>query len=93
MRMFETIVTVAFFAHWTCSLISLQWCCWQFVAWAGTLGNAVQALLTAEERVSHDFLMLPLSFSSFKTKRKSCNNSSKDFVLRCNASRAGFRTY
>jgi len=55
MRIFVTIVTVAFFAHWTCSLISLQWCCWQFVAWAGTLGNAVHSLVSAEERVSYYF--------------------------------------
>src|SRR6218665_2625189 len=24
---FVAIITVAFFAHWTCSLISMQWCC------------------------------------------------------------------
>src|SRR6218665_510512 len=28
LRDFVTIVTVAFFAHWTCSLICLQWCCY-----------------------------------------------------------------
>jgi len=26
-RIFLTIITVAFFAHWTCSLISMQWWC------------------------------------------------------------------
>jgi len=58
------------------------------------LGNAVQPLfLSAEERTSHYFLMLAFSFNtdrddihvalnSFKTKRKSCNRSSKDFVQR-----------
>jgi len=29
MRIFVTIITVAFLTHWTCSLIglSMQWCC------------------------------------------------------------------
>jgi len=26
MGLFVTITTVAFFAHWTCNLISMQWC-------------------------------------------------------------------
>jgi len=83
-----TIITVAFFAHWTRSLI-LKHAVYGVVAWAGTLGNAVHSLLSAEKRVSTIWLMLPLSFkyqlwwyNSFKTKRKSCNNSIKDFVLR-----------
>jgi len=28
MRIFVTIITVAFFAHWTCSMISMHWCCY-----------------------------------------------------------------
>jgi len=60
-----TIITVAFFAHWACSLISMQWYCCM-----GTLGNAVYSLLSAEERVSHYvffLLMLPLSFNTVVT--------------------------
>jgi len=45
MRIFVTIITVAFVAHWTFSDV---------VAWA-PLGNAVHSLLSAEERVYHYF--------------------------------------
>jgi len=60
MTIFVTIIRVAFFADWTCSLISMQWC---FVC-AGTLGSAVHSLLSAEERVSRYFLMLLLGFNT-----------------------------
>ena len=58
MGILVTIITVAFFDHWTCSLISKQ----GVVAWAETLGwgmSFTRTLLSAEERVSHYFLMLP----------------------------------
>src|SRR6218665_863174 len=61
MGIFVTIIIVAFFAHWTCSLISmLALHCRGIVAWAKTLWCAVNSLLSTEERVSHYFLMLPL---------------------------------
>src|SRR6218665_2932533 len=28
MRIFVMIITLAFSAHWSCSLISMQWCCY-----------------------------------------------------------------
>ena len=34
------------------------------MSWAGTLGNAFNSLLSAEERVSLFCLMLPLNFSA-----------------------------
>ena len=73
------------FAHWIqLSLISMQWfCC------IGGNENAVHSLFSAGERVSHYFFNFPLSFNTnydnitiFKTKRKSCNNFSKSFVIR-----------
>jgi|SRR6218665_2075021 len=61
MGIFVTIITVAFFAHWTCSLISMHWrsCMGRK---PGTLGFAVQSLLSAEESVSLYILMIPLTF-------------------------------
>jgi len=47
MGIFVTIITAAFFAHWTYSLISMQWCS----CMAGTLRYAVHSFLSAEDRV------------------------------------------
>jgi len=38
MRIFVTIITVAFLAHWTCSLINKQWC-WTVGAFGGNFGG------------------------------------------------------
>jgi len=62
--LFVTIITVPFFVHWTCSLITIsrQWCC--CVGENVGEANVVHSLLSEEEDVSHYFLMLPLSFNT-----------------------------
>ena len=87
MRIFVTIITVAFLAHWTCSLINKQWC-WTVGAFGGNFGgNVIHSLLSAVKHLSHYFLILPLSFNrpnnyySFNTERKSCNDISIMFCL------------
>src|SRR6218665_3358844 len=63
MGIFVTIITVAFFAHCrTCSLISMHWRSCMHGRKLGTLGFAVQSLLSAEESVSLYILMIPLTF-------------------------------
>jgi len=57
-----TVMFIMFFAHWTCSLISMHAAV--LLPGRGTLVNAVHSLLPAEERVSHYFLILPLSFNT-----------------------------
>jgi len=60
MKILVTIITVAFFAQWTCSLMSMQW----RSCMGGNSGECrsfhrfksmVHSLLSAEERVSHYF--------------------------------------
>jgi len=61
MGVFVTIITVAFFAHWTCSLISMQWCCCK----VGDVGECrSQASFRGRTLVPHYFVMLPLSFNT-----------------------------
>ena len=82
---FVTIITVAFLAHGTCSLICLQWCCYM-----GRNIGEYRSLTSfcVGPRLPHSFFKFPLNCNtnydgiSFKTKCKSCNNSSKEFVLR-----------
>ena len=56
MRIFVPIITVLLLTGHAAA-------CSDVLDWAGTLGNAVHSLLSAEERVSHNFLILFLSFN------------------------------
>src|SRR6218665_46088 len=60
MRIFVTIIIVPFFAHWTCSLISRQWCC----CLGGNIGEC-RSLISFRGRMCFPvLLMLPLSLNT-----------------------------
>src|SRR6218665_2408646 len=52
--------TVAFFAHWTYCLITMQWCCYM----DGNVGECCSLISLCERMCSLYFLMLPFSFST-----------------------------
>src|SRR6218665_2635537 len=84
-----TIITVAFFAQWTMDMqfnkhaVTLQWC--KLSCMGGNAGEC-RSLTSVRGRTCFPLiLMLPLSFNTNYegiTVGLSCNNSSKDLVLR-----------